>query len=96
MNLSTCCPTIVKSAYTQPWNASLATLPSSFLCALSFSGRQAPPQKPVLPPSRLEPALRRSRLGCQIIASKDLDGLVVRIPSATRNMAVDGFRPKPH
>ncbi|KAL4420822.1 hypothetical protein ABPG75_010478 [Micractinium tetrahymenae] len=37
-----------------------------------------------------------SRLGCQIIASKDLDGLVVRIPSATRNMAVDGFRPKPH
>ncbi|PRW20284.1 adrenodoxin mitochondrial isoform X3 isoform A [Chlorella sorokiniana] len=37
-----------------------------------------------------------SRLGCQIVASKELDGLVVRIPSATRNMAVDGFRPKPH
>ncbi|EFN51934.1 hypothetical protein CHLNCDRAFT_49152 [Chlorella variabilis] len=37
-----------------------------------------------------------SRLGCQILASKELDGLVVRIPSATRNMAVDGFRPKPH
>ncbi len=38
----------------------------------------------------------RSRLGCQIVACKELDGLVVRIPSATRNMAVDGFRPKPH
>ena len=38
----------------------------------------------------------RSRLGCQIIACKDLDGMVVHIPSATRNMAVDGFRPKPH
>ncbi|KAL4451271.1 hypothetical protein ABPG77_009343 [Micractinium sp. CCAP 211/92] len=37
-----------------------------------------------------------SRLGCQIVATKELDGLVVRIPSATRNMAVDGFRPKPH
>ncbi|KAL4857527.1 Adrenodoxin-like protein 2 [Chlorella vulgaris] len=37
-----------------------------------------------------------SRLGCQVVASKELDGLVVRIPGATRNMAVDGFRPKPH
>jgi ferredoxin len=40
--------------------------------------------------------LCRSRLGCQIIAEKDLDGLVVRIPDATRNFAVDGHRPKPH
>ena len=30
-----------------------------------------------------------SRLGCQIIMSKDLDGLVVSLPSATRNMMVD-------
>lgn len=30
-----------------------------------------------------------SRLGCQIIFSKDLDGLVVSVPAATRNMAVD-------
>lgn len=27
-----------------------------------------------------------SRLGCQIIMSNDLDGLVVQLPSATRNM----------
>ncbi len=27
-----------------------------------------------------------SRLGCQIIMKKDLDGLVVTLPSATRNM----------
>jgi ferredoxin, 2Fe-2S len=30
-----------------------------------------------------------SRLGCQIIMSKDLDGLVVSVPAATRNMSVD-------
>merc|ERR1719399_2085387 len=37
-----------------------------------------------------------SRLGCQIIASEDLDGIRVALPKATRNMAVDGFVPKPH
>eukprot|EP00887_Chlorella_sp_A99_P004359 scaffold15.g4359.t1 len=37
-----------------------------------------------------------SRLGCQIKCTPDLDGLRLRIPSATRNMAVDGYRPKPH
>ncbi|KAF0138285.1 MAG: ferredoxin [Rhodospirillaceae bacterium] len=30
-----------------------------------------------------------SRLGCQIIMTRDLDGLVVKLPLATRNMAVD-------
>ncbi len=38
----------------------------------------------------------RSRLGCQIKTTEDLDGLVVRIPAATRNFAVDGHIPKPH
>ena len=37
-----------------------------------------------------------SRLGCQVIATEDLDGISVRIPSATRNFAVDGHVPKPH
>lgn len=37
-----------------------------------------------------------SRLSCQIILSKELDGLIVRIPSATRNFYVDGHKPKPH
>ena len=37
-----------------------------------------------------------SRLSCQIILSKELDGLVVRLPSATRNFYVDGHVPKPH
>lgn len=32
---------------------------------------------------------RTSRLGCQIIMSEELDGLTVRLPSATRNMMVD-------
>jgi 2Fe-2S ferredoxin len=29
---------------------------------------------------------KTSRLGCQIIISEELDGLTVRLPSATRNM----------
>lgn len=37
-----------------------------------------------------------SRLGCQIFMTESLNGLRVRIPSATRNMAVDGYKPKPH
>ncbi|MBR9971545.1 ferredoxin family 2Fe-2S iron-sulfur cluster binding protein [Magnetospirillum sulfuroxidans] len=30
-----------------------------------------------------------SRLGCQIIMKQELDGLVVSVPVATRNMSVD-------
>ncbi|CCQ74486.1 ferredoxin family 2Fe-2S iron-sulfur cluster binding protein [Magnetospira sp. QH-2] len=30
-----------------------------------------------------------SRLGCQIVISEELDGLVVNLPAATRNVAVD-------
>ena len=30
-----------------------------------------------------------SRLGCQIIMTEKIDGLIVRLPSATRNMMVD-------
>ena len=29
-----------------------------------------------------------SRLGCQIVMTKDLDGLTVRVPDETRNMSV--------
>jgi len=32
---------------------------------------------------------RTSRLGCQIIMSPELDGIVVRLPATTRNMMVD-------
>lgn len=31
-----------------------------------------------------------SRLGCQVHVTKDLDGMTVTLPSATRNMFVDG------
>jgi 2Fe-2S ferredoxin len=34
-----------------------------------------------------------SRLGCQIKMSKELDGIVVEIPRATRNMMVDKKTP---
>ncbi|WKY04508.1 hypothetical protein Q1695_005484 [Nippostrongylus brasiliensis] len=43
------------------------------------------------------PALRpNSRLGCQIILRKDLDGLTVTLPPITRNFYVDGHVPQPH
>jgi ferredoxin, 2Fe-2S len=32
---------------------------------------------------------KTSRLGCQIIITEELDGLVVRLPAATRNMLND-------
>lgn len=35
-----------------------------------------------------------SRLGCQVVMNKDLDGLVVRLPSMTRNMQASDFAPK--
>eukprot|EP01095_Lingulamoeba_sp_RSL-Kostka_P006023 TRINITY_DN184_c0_g3_i2.p1 TRINITY_DN184_c0_g3~~TRINITY_DN184_c0_g3_i2.p1 ORF type:complete len:210 (+),score=52.68 TRINITY_DN184_c0_g3_i2:108-737(+) len=31
-----------------------------------------------------------SRLGCQVIITKELEGIIIELPSATRNMAVDG------
>ncbi|GKB96886.1 2Fe-2S ferredoxin isoform X2, partial [Tanacetum coccineum] len=37
-----------------------------------------------------------SRLGCQVIAKPELDGLRLVLPAATRNFAVDGYKPKPH
>ncbi|XP_065904267.1 adrenodoxin-like protein 1, mitochondrial [Dysidea avara] len=37
-----------------------------------------------------------SRLGCQIILSKELDGMELTLPRATRNFYVDGHVPKPH
>ena len=37
-----------------------------------------------------------SRLGCQIKMCTELDGLIVTIPSATRNMAVDGYKAPKH
>lgn len=37
-----------------------------------------------------------SRLGCQVIAKPELDGIRLAVPAATRNFAVDGYKPKPH
>lgn len=31
-----------------------------------------------------------SRLGCQVLLTKELDGMDATLPSATRNMFVDG------
>ena len=37
-----------------------------------------------------------SRLGCQITITRDMDGMEVEVPPATRNFYVDGHVPKPH
>lgn len=37
-----------------------------------------------------------SRLACQLRIDRGFDKAVFTIPKATRNMAVDGFQPKPH
>ena len=34
-----------------------------------------------------------SRLGCQVKVTKDMDGMSVQLPAATRNMYVDGAKP---
>lgn len=35
-----------------------------------------------------------SRLGCQVLMDKSLDGLVVKLPSMTRNMQASDFGKK--
>lgn len=37
-----------------------------------------------------------SRLGCQVHVTRDMDGMEIRLPSATRNMFVDGKKPTHH
>lgn len=37
-----------------------------------------------------------SRLGCQVQLTKDLDGMTITLPAATRNMFVDGASPTWH
>lgn len=34
--------------------------------------------------------------GCQITLTKDMEGMEVQLPQATRNFYVDGHKPKPH
>jgi ferredoxin len=37
-----------------------------------------------------------SRLGCQVKVTGEMTGMRVKLPSATRNLYVDGHKPKPH
>jgi len=36
-----------------------------------------------------------SRLGCQVKVTKEMDGTTITLPSATRNLRVDGASPLP-
>jgi len=38
----------------------------------------------------------RSRLGCQVIITEDMDGMEIQLPDATRNFSVDGHKPAHH
>ncbi|EDV97645.1 adrenodoxin-like protein 1, mitochondrial [Drosophila grimshawi] len=45
----------------------------------------------------MAPFLREnSRLGCQIVLDKSMEGMELELPKATRNFYVDGHKPKPH
>lgn len=45
----------------------------------------------------MAPFLRpESRLGCQIILERRLDGIRLQLPAVTRNFYVDGHVPQPH
>ena len=37
-----------------------------------------------------------SRLGCQVLLTHDMEGMVISLPKVTRNFYVDGHVPKPH
>ncbi|KAJ2009317.1 hypothetical protein GGI04_000566 [Coemansia thaxteri] len=37
-----------------------------------------------------------SRLGCQVLLTPDMEGTLIRLPSATRNFYVDGAKPAHH
>jgi len=37
-----------------------------------------------------------SRLGCQVKLTREMDGMTAMLPSATRNMFVDGAKPTKH
>jgi ferredoxin len=37
-----------------------------------------------------------SRLGCQVLLTKQFEGKIIEIPSATKNLYVDGHKPQPH
>mmetsp|Transcript_34017 Transcript_34017/g.59289 ORF Transcript_34017/g.59289 Transcript_34017/m.59289 type:complete len:128 (-) Transcript_34017:794-1177(-) len=37
-----------------------------------------------------------SRLGCQVKVTEEMAGMRVMLPTATRNLYVDGHKPKPH
>ena len=47
-----------------------------------------PPPPPAPAHPRRAPPARSSRLGCQVIAARELDGMRVKLPSATRNFYV--------
>lgn len=37
-----------------------------------------------------------SRLGCQVLLTHDMEGMLIALPKVTRNFYVDGHVPKPH
>ena len=57
---------------------------------------QSPASAPSAPSAPTPPRVRRSRLGCQVFVTPDLEGIEIQLPEATRNFYVDGHVPQPH
>lgn len=77
--------------------ASLACTTCHVYVHENYCSKLPPPEEKEEDLLDLAPFLREnSRLGCQIKLTKELDGMEVTLPKATRNFYVDGHKPKPH
>lgn len=77
--------------------ASLACTTCHVYVHNDFKDKLSPPEEKEDDLLDMAPYLKEnSRLGCQIILRKELEGLEVQLPMATRNFYVDGHTPKPH
>lgn len=77
--------------------ASLACTTCHVYVHNDFTDKLSPPEEKEDDLLDMAPYLKEnSRLGCQIILRKELEGLEVQLPMATRNFYVDGHTPKPH
>ncbi|RZC67821.1 hypothetical protein C5167_011503 [Papaver somniferum] len=78
------------------WSRSSSLLMMTVDTELSRDGRELVSPRCGVDTPRMKPKMHRSRLGCQVIARPELDGIRLALPAATRNFAVDGHVPKPH
>ena len=95
----------VMNAFSLKYSESNPSLPHSLSLSLPHSlslSLSLPPSPPSLPPSlpppppSLPPSPLSTHTGCQIILTKDMEGMELALPRITRNFYVDGHVPQPH